>query len=147
MNVLTLKQHRWVEETIKTLNPTEAARRAYNVKNDNTAKSIASENFTKPYLERAVRERMSELGMTAESLLKEHKKVLEQDDNLSAKNAALDMAYRLKGAYAPLKTQSVGLHFNTIEEIDEEMRKLTEEYNSLSLMGGESPHLPPNDKY
>lgn len=62
MKRLTVKQAAWVEETIETLNPTEAVRRVYKVKSNNVAKSISHENLTKPYLREALEERMREIG-------------------------------------------------------------------------------------
>ncbi|OGE86319.1 MAG: hypothetical protein A3J48_02365 [Candidatus Doudnabacteria bacterium RIFCSPHIGHO2_02_FULL_46_11] len=122
---LTLKQSKWVDETINTTNPTEAVRRVYKVKNNNVAKSIAHENLTKPYLREAIMHKMAQAGLTADHLFNEHKKVVAQDSNLPAKNTALDMAYRLYGLYAPTKTQSFNIDIPaTSEELTRSLKQL-----------------------
>lgn len=48
MKRLTLKQRAFVNKTIETLNPTEAAMQVYQPKNRLTARVMASENLTNP---------------------------------------------------------------------------------------------------
>lgn len=128
MRKLTLKQSKWVEETVNTLNPTEAARKAYNAKNSDVAKSIASENLAKPYLREAIEARLQDIGVTDEYLLKEHKKIIEQDENLSAKNTAIDMMYKIKGTYAAEKTANINFDFpSNPAEIDAKINELLEQ--------------------
>lgn len=137
---LTLKQQKWVSLTAETLNPTEAARRVYDIKNDDTAKSIASENLAKPYLQQALDAKMLELGIDEHFLLTEHKKIIEQDRNLPAKNTAIDMAYRLKGVYAAEKHSNFNLNIpQTVEELEKEIKLLAQELDRIDEIGEENP--------
>ena len=124
---LTLKQARWVEETVKTLNPTEAARRVYKVKNSSVAKVIAHENLTKPYLQEALGERLRGLGLDDERIAAIHRRNLEQSENISASNTALDMLYKLSGAYAPEKRANLNVSLNAVSaaELDDRIRENT----------------------
>lgn len=82
---LTLKQQKFVVETMKDLNPTRAAMVAYNLggkggeDNYGTARAIASENLTKPLIKQAFKKlleqlddgkylnRLDEIAMSADS--------------------------------------------------------------------------------
>ena len=65
MRRLTPKQKLFVEETIKNLNPTDAVRLVYNLGSkggkelQNTARSIASENLTKPNVQQEFTKRLA----------------------------------------------------------------------------------------
>lgn len=106
---LTPKQEVFVDETIATLNPTEAARRAYNIgkKGDmsieqinNTARSIASENLTKPNVKAAFDAKLR--GFDDTVLLDELGAVAMSSD-LRAKLQAIDMLLKLKDRYPASK--------------------------------------------
>ena len=70
MRKLTIKQKAFVDETIKTKNPTEAVRRVYNLGGkkgthlENTARSIASENLTKPNILLEFQKRLAKIDDT-----------------------------------------------------------------------------------
>ena len=61
---MTLKERAFIKETAKTLNPTEAVRKVYNIGSkggsktkalaSNTASVIAKENLTKPHIRKAM---------------------------------------------------------------------------------------------
>lgn len=71
---LTLKQERFVKEIVKDGNGARAAREAgYSKK---SAKQIASENFTKPYIRRSIQEELDRIGITDAFLAKYLKKKL-----------------------------------------------------------------------
>jgi len=67
MRKLTVKQREFIDETIKTKNPTEAVRRVYNlggkkgIQLENTARAIASENLTKPNIKQEFQKRLTQL--------------------------------------------------------------------------------------
>jgi phage terminase small subunit len=93
---LTLKQNKFVKEYIKTGNGAQSAIKAgYSEK---TAKNIASENLTKPYIKQKIERTMSELatqiGMTAEKVLLKLNEVLDKDDDkvLSQRMKAIELA-------------------------------------------------------
>jgi phage terminase small subunit len=83
--VPTLKQQEWLRQTVVTKNPTEAARMAYNVKDNHNASVIASENLTKPYLREALNEMLEQYNLTLEDTIREHKWVITQKKDISTK--------------------------------------------------------------
>jgi phage terminase small subunit len=63
----------FIEEVVKTGNGTRAALKAYDTDDYNTAKAIASENLSKPYIEAEINKRLQDaknmiytLAMSAE---------------------------------------------------------------------------------
>lgn len=56
---LSLKQKRFTNAYIQTGNGTQAALEAYNTTDVDTAKSIACENLTKPYIKQAIAEKLA----------------------------------------------------------------------------------------
>lgn len=68
-NGLTLKQRKFRKELLKTLSPTEAAMRAYNCKDRDSASQIAYENLRK--LEISMPELMNRMGLTDEEDIKD----------------------------------------------------------------------------
>lgn len=106
---LTLKQKLFCKYYLETRgNATEAVIRAgYKVdgkdgKPDRTlAKSIGSENLTKPYLREHIDELLEAKGFNDESVKLEHLRLISQSDNLSVKARAIDIYYKVKGNYAP----------------------------------------------
>lgn len=69
---LTLRQKGFVKDLIETKNGTVAAKRNYNVKSDNVARAIASENLTKPAVIEAIADAFPD-----DLLAKKHKQLLE----------------------------------------------------------------------
>lgn len=67
--LLTSKQQAFVSHFVSGLNGTEAAMRAYNVKNRNTAAVIASENLRKPKISQTLGGILEENGITLEKAL------------------------------------------------------------------------------
>jgi len=67
---LTGKQALFVEEYLKCLNKTEAARRAGYDGNDVTLGAIGYENFKKPQIEEAIKQRLAEVAMSSDEVLK-----------------------------------------------------------------------------
>ncbi len=72
---LTLKQTKFVKEFLETGNATEAASRAYNANNRNTANSIATENLAKPAIKQSIEEVQAKLGINPEYVLKNFKEI------------------------------------------------------------------------
>lgn len=58
--VPTKKQRDFIEEYTKTGNWTQAALKAYDTDDYNTAKAIASENLAKPYIEAEIEKRLQD---------------------------------------------------------------------------------------
>jgi hypothetical protein len=105
-SALSVKQRRFVAEYARSGNGTQAALIAYDTDDPHTAHSIASENLRKPAIQDAVGEFLDAEGLSDEKLLAIHTHYLRlcgsADPRLKALGLkALDMAYKLKGAYAP----------------------------------------------
>lgn len=144
---LTKKQKGFVKDYVETGNGSLAAKKNYDVEADVTARSIASENLTKPNIVKAIQDALGD-----DLLAKNHLELLEQkrtdyfvfsskmsDEEIidhvkaagfevivvresdrgklafysvadaNAKGKALDMAYKIKGTYAPEKSVSLNL--------------------------------------
>ncbi len=100
---LTLKEKKFCEAYLEfSGNGVEAVFQAgYKAKNGLVAKSIAYENLTKPHIFAYVDFKLDEYGFNDENVKKQHLFIVNQMADLSAKNKALDMYYKLKGQYAP----------------------------------------------
>ena len=106
MASLTVKQRRFVKHYVATGNGTEAALSAYDTTDPGTAHAIASENLRKPAIQQAVAELLEAGGLSDRKLFELHASYLAlaysddpQEKALGLR--ALDMAYKLTGAYAP----------------------------------------------
>ena len=117
-------------------NGTQTATELYNAKTRHTAKSIASENLTKPVFQKAIIQELEKRGVNKEFVSGIHKRNIQQDKNLPASNTGLDMYYKLEGDYAPEKRQELGLNINlnnpieidnAIKHIQQEIRELEQE--------------------
>lgn len=104
---LTLKQKLFCEYYIEgNGNATEAVLKAgYNVSRKNgrpdriLAKSIASENLTKPYILSHIQERLEKAGFNDTGIMRQHLFLIKQFADLSVKAKAIDMYYKKTGAY------------------------------------------------
>lgn len=109
-------------------NATEAVIKAgYNVSKKNgepdrnLAKSIASENLTKPDIQEYIRQRLDELGFNDNNVLLQHLRLINQNDDLGVKARAIDLYYKKTGAYSPTK-----MEFSTNERIDEALDRIAQ---------------------
>ena len=126
---LTLKEKRFIEETKKTLNPTEAVRRVYDLgskggsktpkKLNQTARSIASENLTKPHIKREFKEALASID--DEVILERFYEILLDKDKRSALEAGKQLL-KLKDRYPAGKLK--------LTPYTEKLNKLFEEENS-----------------
>lgn len=87
----------------KLLSDKEKRRR---IATENTASHIGAENLRKLPIKNYIDKILSDEGYTDEVVRLEHFKNIKQDKNLPAKNQAIDMYYKKKGAYAPEKSES-----------------------------------------
>ncbi len=118
---LTLKQKLFCDYYLEgSGNATEAVVKAgYNVNKKNgspdriLAKSIASENLTKPYIWNYIKQKLEEVGLTDGTIKFEHYKSIHQDDSWSDKLRGIDLYYKVTGAYAAAKRKN-----NTNPELD-----------------------------
>ena len=135
MKKIELKAQQFAKSYLKNkCNGTKTALEVYDTESKNTAHAIASENLQKPTFQRAILKEMEAQGLTDKGLMNIHKRNLEQAELLPSSNAALDMAYKLRGDYAPEKKQSISLNIdiNNPEAIDKRIEELTTQLKELS---------------
>ncbi len=111
---LSLKQKLFCQAYVETMgNATEAVVRAgYNISKKNgspdrnLAKSIASENLTKPYISAYIASLLERVGLNDENVAAQHLFLINQHVDLGVKIRAIDMYYKLKGKYTDLNNNS-----------------------------------------
>ena len=114
MKKLTLKQQLFCQHYVETLgNGTEAVVRAgYEIigrsgqPDRNLAKSIASENLTKPDILEYLDTLLEKGGLNDQMVSAHLKFLINQFDDLPVKVRAIDVYYKLHGKYAPTKIES-----------------------------------------
>ena len=116
---LTKKQKGFVRDYVKTGNGTQSALKHYDTKNENVARSIASENLTKPAVAKAIAARLPD-----DLLEEKHLALLNRLDDtggidVQAVAKGLDMAYKVKGSYAPEK--NINLNIDVSNNVDDEV--------------------------
>lgn len=142
MEELTKKQKGFVQDYIDTGNGTEAAMNNYDIKGKNPEKiaaNIASENLGKPGVINAIKSIAEQIP--DELLVEKHLELLTvpkkvrtymkgdltneyEELDTQAVGKGLEMAYRLKGSYAPEKT----LNLNATIQLDEKTLAIAEKY-------------------
>ena len=116
------------------LNATQAVKKFRPAYNNNVAKVAASRMLASDNFKESIQEVMEEQGITDKMLLREHTKVIKQDKHLPSKNGAIDMAYKLKGSYAPIKSESktLSININDIKQVEERTKQLLDELKQLN---------------
>lgn len=129
---LTKKQKGFVKDYIKTGNGQVAALQNYEIEGtdpENTARSIASENLTKPNIVNAIHKALPD-----ELLAEVHEEGLQatftdkyntDEPDYATRHKYLDSAYKLKGSYAPDKSVNV----NVVIEPNERLKNLADKLN------------------
>lgn len=147
---LTKKQKGFVKDYALTENGTEAVMNHYDVKDNIVAKSIASENLTKPYIveaideiKKTVAESLTEelllqvhleglnatklsgtggmrIGMTADGEVSEVNHSDLEVPDYAVRHKYLDSAYKLKGSYAPEKSVTATIDLTPTHNSDTE---------------------------
>lgn len=128
---LTKKQTGFVKDYVDTGNATQAVLNNYDIKDNATARSIGSENLTKPSIVNAINsiaeqipdsllvekhlELLNAQKITTTKVRGEITDVEESVDN-QAISKGLDMAYKIKGIYAPDKSINVNINGEQTEE-------------------------------
>ena len=130
---LTLKQLKFIQIYIETGNATKAAMRVYNCKNENVAKSLGSENLTKPYIACEVEKYRKEGGLSIQKAINaindgyDAEKTGGPDHNVRLRSA--DMTLKLADAYPKNKEVSHQHHHLYQTMINE----FSEKYSSKEL--------------
>lgn len=147
MEELTAQDQEFVKEVAITGNQTQAAKKAYGIKSDDYARKKGSVQVAKGNISTAITEVKKSLAerIPDELLEQRHLELLNKRDKFIVKDAetgaiqqevdmgpettsvskGLDMAYKLKGAYAPEK--SISLNMNA-EIANPKARELAEKY-------------------
>ena len=121
---LTLKQLKFIQIYIETGNATKAAMEAYSCKNENVAKSVGSENLTKPDIACEIEKYRKKGGLSIQKAINaindgyDAEKKGAPDHNVRLRSA--DMTLKLANAY-PSRAQEVHhkhshLFLNMVEE-------------------------------
>ena len=121
---LTLKQLKFIQIYIETGNATKAAMETYRCKNENTAKSVGSENLTKPDIACEIEKYRKKGGLSIQKAINaindgyDAEKKGAPDHNVRLRSA--DMTLKLANAY-PSRAQEVHhrhshLFLNMVEE-------------------------------
>lgn len=110
---MTMKEQRFCDAYLEfSADGVQAVYEAgYKAKNALVASGIAYTNLKKPNLMAYIASKLEEYGFNDDTVSKQHLFVLNQMSDLRAKNQAIDMFYKLKGAYAPDKHINVNLNF------------------------------------
>ena len=111
---LTIKQRLFCQYYVETLGKgTEAVVRAgYEIKgrngqpDRNLAKSIASENLTKPDILEYLNTLLEKGGLNDQMVAAHLKFLIDQFEDLPVKVRAIDVYYKLHGKYAPIKVEN-----------------------------------------
>jgi len=145
---LTIKQEAFCREAVAGLNATEAAKKVYNLGSlkgsgtpellDQTARAIASENLTKPNIQRRLNELLAELKIDKQSRLKRLAEIFYDEDKRSALGAN-DQITKILGEYKEQDSKIVGL-FAKIESISMTPEESAAEIERERLKG-EDRHL------
>lgn len=80
-------------------NGAKAAFEIYDCKNIRVAAAVASENLTKPNIIAYINLKLEENGFNDENVKKQHLFMLNQFQDLSAKNKAIETYYKITGKY------------------------------------------------
>ena len=123
---LTLKQLKFIQIYIETGNATKAAMTAYRCKNENVAKSLGSENLTKPDIACEIDKCRKEGGLSIQKAINaindgyDAEKKGDPDHNVRLRSA--DMTLKLADAYPRNKEVShrhAHLHLEMVNELAE----------------------------
>ena len=138
---LTKKREGFVRDYVLTGNGAVSVKKNYKVKNDETARAMASELLTFPNVATAIEEVKKTVAeaLTEDLLLQKHLEGLEatravpKDDSTievpdyAVRHKYLDSAYKIKGTYAPEKKAVM----NLTPEVADTFNDLTKKLNDL----------------
>ena len=132
---LTDRQERFVVEYLACANGAEAARRAgYS---EHTARQMANENLTKPYIKTAIDTKRDEIMKNTESkvdwlIARLTTEALDIENGESTRVRALEILGKVYGAYAPEKTEITQFDGAFLADLDSLPAPADENSNELS---------------
>jgi len=127
MRKLTLKQKQFIKKTAITLNPTEAVRSVYNLGSKNgsktkkkleqVARSIASENLTKPNIKEALKIALKDID--PKEVLGVFLEIMRDKNDKDARIKSATQLAKLLDLFPASKSKVIGL-FDTITQLEKE---------------------------
>ena len=136
---LTLKQRKFVKEYIRTGNGSQAVKLAgYNVKSDLSANATASDNLSKPIIQRSIAKVLDQAGLTDDRLADDLDYIIDRakdSDKITVADAlrGLDMSFKLKDKYPAERKQietknlTMTLKGTSLQELSEQLQELLEQ--------------------
>ena len=116
---LTPKRKGFVKDYIETGIGSLAVKRNYDVKDDRSARAFASELLDDPKVKEAIADALPDELLTIKHLALLNKMSGDEID-VQAVSKGLDLAYKLKGSYAPEKSASLNMNIDTKFTQDEQ---------------------------
>ncbi|HEB13505.1 MAG TPA: hypothetical protein ENI13_00830 [candidate division CPR3 bacterium] len=113
------------------LNATKTMRKLKPHITNGTAKFYGSKMLNNAGFQRALKDEMDSQGITSEKLTELLNRNMGQENNLPASNTAIDMAFKVRGDYAPEKKLNVNLTLQG-KELDKAIKEKLEEIKLLS---------------
>src|SRR3990167_9301423 len=105
---LTKKRRGFVKDFVKTGNATLAVKRNFTVKNDNSARSLGSQLLSDEKVKKEIADSIPDELLTEKHLALLNKMDGEDIDTFAV-SKGLDLAYKVKGSYAPEKHLNVNI--------------------------------------
>ncbi len=102
---LSYKEKGFVHDFVKTKNGTRSVLNNYDVKKENTAAVIASENLRKPHIISAIDAQLEKIGFTSDFVLAIHKRNMQQKRDLRTSQVAVKDYYAITGMEKNIGTQ------------------------------------------
>lgn len=124
---LTRKQKIFVKGVVEGKTQTAAALEAYDT-DYNTARSIGTENLTKPAIVKAIHEALPDDLLATKHLALLNKLDERGEIDVQAVKSGLDMAYKIKGSYAPEKRTSLNVNIGGQKEDKDGLEAIRQEY-------------------
>lgn len=155
---LTKKREGFVKDYVETGNGAEAARRNFNVKNDNSARAVASELLTFPNVAAAVEERKLSLkealekkGINAEKIAETVGELLEATDpdgnpDYRARDKGVAHATRIRGDVSdapPVGPTNATYNFLFSKDVRSEVQQIEERIKAKLINPNADPHAVP----
>jgi phage terminase small subunit len=136
---LTKKEKGFVKDYVKTGHGTQSALNNYDTDDENVAGVIASENLRKPKIQEAIKsiaeripdellEKVHLEGLNASERIIRDGEVLAEKPDYAVRHKYLDSAYKLKGSYAPEKSQALNLNIKADVKDFNELDVIREKY-------------------
>jgi hypothetical protein len=130
---LTIKEMGFVRDLVKMKNITKACKKNYNTKSNRNASLIGQQIMHRPRVQYAIldlmdRKGMSDLKLTEKlqnMIFESRKEVLTKDGEIvklvdnQAQLKALDMAMKIKGAYAPERHENTNINVNIYQDLSD----------------------------